>query len=181
MSTIKEPCSECIKEGDSKPKLIHYRKGLLCSFHNQIRLQNRQRSKHKKNPTLKPIKKMTDKRSRIERKINAAKKRFKQSLPNLNRCQSCGSTNDACGVSHIISVNDCLNDSRFPEFLAYDESNFIYECHTGRNCHSITESKKESSFSRKKEQLTFNKAMAIYKAYYPGFYELITNYLNKDQ
>lgn len=72
----------------------------------------------------------------IDGQIRKAKKAFtdKAIEDGKQYCWSCGNTNDRLSCSHIISVNDCQNDSRSE--IAFDVDNLQLEC---LKCHEETE------------------------------------------
>lgn len=121
------------------------------------------------------MRKMTPKRQAIERKINQAKRNYVAERGNV--CEACGLRGGRLGVSHIISVNECLNDPRYPEELAWSEENLTLECHDriigGYSCHTITEAKSGEGLGRKLEQLNLQKKMRIYEKYMPWLYDVL--------
>ena len=123
---------------------------------------------------------MTTKRSATERKIRKAKAEYVQDKPAI--CESCGEPSTYLGCSHIISVNDCLYDPRYPKDLAWDTDNLTLECHNvirhgGLSCHQITEAKSEASIHYKVKQLNLEKKMLLYRQYMPWMAEMIDNYI----
>lgn len=107
--------------------------------------------------------------------VNAGKEKYAKTLSN-NRCESCGSQ-DFCGMSHIISEKECYSNPDIPDWLAYDVSVFVWECHNGKNCHQTTEATAESTYIDKSEQFTFIRKMNLYKVHKPRFYMRIYDYL----
>lgn len=122
---------------------------------------------------------MTPKREAIERKIRQAKAEYVRDRPAV--CESCGEPSTYLGVSHIISVNDCLYDPRYPKELAWAQENLTLECHNvirhgGLTCHGITEAKSEASVPYKLQQLNLDKKMKLYEKYNPYLFDLISNF-----
>ena len=119
------------------------------------------------------IRKHTKKRAAIERKIRAAKAEYV--FERAPVCESCGRSGGMLGVSHIISVADCISDDRYPIELAWHDSNLALECHDnyklGYCCHTITEAKKGNGLKMKLQQNNLEKKMAIYKKYMPWLYD----------
>lgn len=72
----------------------------------------------------------------IDSRIRAAKKEFTDEAIEEGKafCWSCGHTKERLSCSHIISVNNCQNDSRCE--VAYLKDNLQLEC---LSCHSETE------------------------------------------
>lgn len=174
-------CSQCPKGVERRIvyKGLKGEESQLCQFHYKKMIFQRSQNRkvvfggraHSKSHYS--IRKMTSKRAAIERRINKAKNEYKESLVSL-ACESCGSTEHFCGISHTISVNDILN-SDLPNNLAWDPDNFTWECHDGNNCHEVTEAKKPGGdlFVKKINQNTYMKKMIFLKKWKPAFYNLI--------
>lgn len=188
-STIKTAFDICVRcsqdHNDQSEKYLAHKKLRLCQYHNDKRKHEERKSKGMIKPLVKrakKIKRFTSKRAAIERKINHAKdlKRIKLDMAGLKGvCESCGSRGVYLGMSHTISVKDCINsgDQRLIE-LAYDIDNLTQECHTGNNCHQVTESTHENSFKKKIEQFTFKRKMRIYKKFKRWLYDDIVEYIS---
>lgn len=109
---------------------------------------------------------MTAKRAAIEAKIRKAKAAYIQTKP--QRCEGCGATDRILDLSHVISVNDCINDGRIAVELAWSPENLTIEC---RECHHITESKNPDSVVAKMLKRNWQKQRAVYEKYAPWMLE----------
>lgn len=131
------------------------------------------------------MQKYRTKRAEIEKKIREAKAEYKFEHPAV--CESCGKSGTFLGISHIISVNDCLNSAQIPEELAYDDRNMTLECHGGGafgsvlSCHLITETKKETSYHLKLKQNNLNKKLRLYKQYRRYLYDDLVKLRDESQ
>lgn len=190
-------CTECLKVGDDSEKLIVYETGKYCGVHvalcsrhnNRRKIVNRvEKVRATDLPAFTRMRRMRPERAKIERRMVRAKKNYRASLANAYRCESCGRQTVYVGVSHIISVDDCLNDPQLqklidqvahPEIktgadLACHPMNFTLECHdlgNEQNCHRITEASKPTSYQRKVRQMNLAKKLAVYKLFRPWLYE----------
>lgn len=84
-------------------------------------------------------------KTEIDHKIREAKKEFLRQLEYDERlfCATCGCTSCRLTCSHIVSVNDCQNDSKCEQ--AWNVENLELLC---TECHHLWEWKKELNEKR---------------------------------